>query len=160
MVILMFLVLLLAIILMWYISRSFWFVAAFSAIILLPAFMFWINTGRVLTLSENGCEIRFLWYKRFYCWEDFQEKKIEDYQNSFGHLSPYEGGIVLSSKKYRRSLRFDPAYYGMLRPFTFVYIYFRPKILPNPNPYPMVFAVDEEEILTKFKEWGIDLKKD
>lgn len=130
------------------------------AIPLLLALRYWIATGRTIVISENGCTVSFLWYKKHYLWEELKTKQFGDYKGCYGYRSPYQGGAEFSPSCIRKPVWLMPTEYSVLvHPLSYVFVYFRPNKLSTIDAqYPMIYTVDEVVFRTKLKEWGVPMK--
>lgn len=119
--------------------------------------LYWVSTGRTLTMDENGCTIRFLWFKKLFRWEDLQEKSVADYKSLSAHPMPYHGGVVFATKRMKRIGDAHPIYYSALRPFSSFYVYFHPEHLTEHRSYVKLYTVKESDFREKMSRWGIVL---
>ena len=132
---------------------------------ILPFFLvarYWIATNRKITISQNGCIVRFLWYKKEYPWGELKVKRFADYTNAYGYKSPYLGGAEFSPNMIHKPRWLRPLEYSILfHPFSFFFVYFFPKELSKTDrQYPMIYTVDEAFFREKMKEWDIQLQED
>ena len=146
---------------MYLLTQSVWLALALGGLPLLAlVFLYWISTGRTLVLDENGCTIRFLWFKKLHRWDDLQEKSVADYKDVAARPMPYHGGVVFAAKRMKRIGSAHPIYYSALRPFSSFYIYFRPEHLSEHRSYVKLYTVDEAVFREKMACWGVILDGD
>lgn len=133
-------------------------------IVFLIIFNIFLASGRTINLNQNGCEIKFLFVKKTYFWNELKVKKIEKHNMIFGFDVPPElTCIIFSKKKYFKPRFISPAMFCELVPFCFDYIYLN--LIPEnydmeklPTNY-SVYPVDEKLFYSKMKEWNIELEK-
>ena len=152
-------------------------------------FQDWIIYGREITLTQEGCTVRFLGFKRFYRWDQMKTKRkiklsIRYYR---GAVSGYKGVILFHKKSWvlQKHLQFFPDLaFSVPRtfyPFSFIFIVFEPRLNPPPpdpphwlpermrrNWYPewritgkgSGYFADEKQFFALLESWGIVLEGD
>ena len=134
-----------------------------AALIMYP-FMInvWIAFGRTIIMSQDGCTVKFLFFQKFYRWEDFKTKRYEYTENilpPFERGSPYTRGILFSTRNISKksSLKLATRCYFTPFPFSFIYVYFYPdNITERPSDaYPIYYATNEQELRIKLISWGV-----
>ena len=133
--------------------------------IYIMAVLVWIDMGRKIELTKEGCMISFLWIKRRYSWEEYPVKKIERYSdryNPWAPSTPYEEGAVFSKVPVKRSKKYRPAEprsYLTRYVFSTVWVCFRNEECGKKWSYnDGLYEVDKEEFLQKMEEWGVELE--
>ena len=138
-----------------------------SAALIMYPFMInvWIAFGRTIIMSKDGCAVEFLFFKKFYKWEDLKTKRYEHIENilpPFERGSPYSCGILLSKRKISKKsfLKLATRCYFTPFPFSFIYVYFYPDNMTErpANAYPIYYAANEQELRTKLISWGVLLE--
>lgn len=122
----------------------------------------WISYTRKITFSQDGCEVTFLWFRKFYSWDDLRTKRYEQYTfpaRLWERGSPFTHGVVFSPHRVRKSIFIKAATRGILSffPFSHIYVYFFPKgtsELPK-TAKPFYYAIDEAVFRQKMSEWRI-----
>ncbi len=120
------------------------------------------TTAATLTMDKNGCTIRLWFYKKAYKWEDLKTIRVEDLRDAL--LNDYVSGgydrcIVFSTKsKLRPFLYATP---NRQRTFATFYKTFAVYFINNDASHKrrtdnFLWACDEEELLAKLKEWGVE----
>ena len=136
-----------------------------AALIMYP-FMInvWIAFGRTIVMGKDGCTVEFLFFKKFYKWEDLKTKRYEYTENilpPFERGSPYTHGILLSPRNISKksSLKLATRCYFSPFPFSFIYVYFYPDNMTErpPNAYPIYYVTNEQEFRAALVSWGVFL---
>ena len=136
-------------------------IVIFSVYIILLEFA----TARTLVFSKEGCLVRWLFFKRFYRWEELQFKRYIDL-HEVRRLSstrgsaqlPYLGGAECSVKKIKRSKTDSPSYYAALHwTLSYFYVYFITTECPDEKGLAYEYLVDETEFRAKLAEWGVEM---
>lgn len=127
----------------------------------LDTLRYWIATGKTIIMSKEGCSIVFLWYRRYYRWDELQMKQFASYADAFGFRSPFLGGAEFSPKALRKPKWLNALEYCQwVHPISFFFVYFRPDIIPLMcEPKSDIYVVDEMEFRAKLKEWGVSLSE-
>lgn len=118
---------------------------------------YWIVFGRTLKMSAQGCEVSFLFIRRFYKWQDL-DIRFEYYSHRVSNRQPYSEGVLFSPKKISKPDWMLPATYCLLvHPFSFFFVYFYPRKEYNKwvIRYPDFYAADKTELLGLLKAWGV-----
>ena len=114
--------------------------------------------GRTIDMDENGCTIKFLFFKaRRYKWSEFKTICLEDNsQRLFGRGDPYQKFVVFSTREKFHTpelISIMTYLYFCLRPFRFFVVLFRPKRKFG------AYGIDEELFRSKMKEFGVEVQK-
>lgn len=87
-----------------------------------------ISTGRTFILDESGCTIRFWKFQKKYTWDQLKTKRIEKFDSPpiiTGAFSCYYlTEAVLCPHKIHKPKFVRPSTYGIIHPFSCVYINF------------------------------------
>lgn len=138
--------------------------------IYIMAVLVWIDMGRKIELTKDGCEISLFCVKKFYGWDEYRVKRIERYSENgriFGgakYKTAYEEGAVFCRVPLKRPTDYRPEdYVGSLKKpclFSTVSICFQnEKSKKWYNWGDEFYKVDKAEFLQKMEEWGIELEK-
>lgn len=133
-------------------------------IVFLIIFNIFLASGRTINLNQNGCEIKFLFVKKTYFWNELKVKKIENHSMIFGFDIPSElTCAIFSKKKYFKPKFISPSTYCEFHPFNFSFIYLN--LIPRnydaenlPTNY-SAYPIDEQLFYSKMKEWNIEFEK-
>lgn len=109
---------------------------------------FFIAYFKTIEITQDGCTVKLLCFKRKYQWSDLKTKRIENYESRlFGRSDYYEKGVVFSTRKNFCT----PELIGIstyllfcLNPFKFFVILFKPSFKKVSIP---TYEVDEEEFM-------------
>ena len=139
------------------------------AIPLIPFSIFLIlcpSNERTVEMNAEGCMVRFLWYKKFYRWDELQVKRLADYRycnwgwNRYAKVIEYDEGAEFSLKPVKRREGTSPPSYCVWHPLTYIYVNFRNKAAEEaPKSSEHVCEVDKEFFLAKMAEWGVVLEE-
>ena len=110
-------------------------------------------------MDKNGCTIQLGFYKKIYKWTDLKTIRVEDLRDAL--LNDYASGgydrcIVFSTKpNLKPFVHITPNRRRTFTTFykTFAVYFIKPDQKSTPN---YLWACDEEEMLAKLKEWGIE----
>ena len=132
----------------------------YSLIVLIVNIRQIISYGRVFEMDENGCTIKFLFFKaRRYKWSEFKTIRLEDNsQRLFGRGVPYKKCVVFSTREnFHTPEMIDILTYMelCLRPFRFFVVFFKTKTSTEVG----VYEVDEELFMSTMKEFGVEVQK-
>lgn len=124
---------------------------------LLVAIRFFVAFGRTFMLDETGITVSILGLHKKIAWEQFAHIAAYDSKNSLGYKDVACAGIEFSVRKMTRRLRCSPATYCFLfRPCSYIFCTYENIVVqPNGIKYPIIYAVDEKEILAKLTAMGI-----
>lgn len=138
------------------------------AIPLIPISIFLIlcpSCERIVEMSAEGCTVRFLWYKKFYRWDELQVKRLADYRycnwgwNAYHKVIEYDEGAEFSPEPVKRREGTSPPSYCVWHPLTYIYVNFRNKAAEEaPKWSEHICEVDKEFFLAKMAEWGVVLE--
>ncbi len=133
-----------------------------GVLLLLITVRYWIATGRVFTLSEKGCEVRFLCFKQAYSWDQFMVKKEESCQGYISYKNQYTDGVYFSRRKVHKPDWMSPVDYSLwIHPFSFVFINFRKaNLTKTEKALPTVYEVERELFIRFMNEWNIKIEKE
>ena len=114
---------------------------------------------RTLEINKYGCEIKFLFYKRLYKWEELKTVKIQSFIHTmYGRTSMRMKGIVFSTRtdfKFPENVS-DSLYLDLhLNPFCFFIVLFKSQ---NKNNKPL-YEVEEEPFMKLLEEYGVEVQK-
>ena len=121
----------------------------------------WWNEGRTIIIDKKGCLIKFLFYKKYFLWNELNVRQMRP---KIG-LWEYEG-VVFSAHAYDRpgdSSNCD--YYMLKHPFTCFVVNFSGKHRPimYGQAFPVVIdgeicSIDKERFINKMEEWNVKLE--
>ena len=118
-----------------------------------------ISYGRVFEMDENGCTIKFLFFKaRRYKWSEFKTIRLEDNSQRLFGGDPYKKCVVFSTRENFHTPEMINILTYMelcLRPFRFFVVFFKTKTSKEVG----VYKVDEELFMSKMKEFGVEVQK-
>lgn len=121
------------------------------------ALRYWMVLGRTIVLDESGCYVKFLWYERFYKWNELKVKREEKYPQVFSYRFPYTKGIVFSPYSIHRPKWLGPVEYGiLLQPISFVFLFFASERNTNLSFFG-IYEVEEVNLKEKLRMWNVDL---
>ena len=124
-------------------------------------------------MSEDGCIIKVLFWKRIYCWNAFETVRFLDFNqcSKGGHYggAPYfsEGILFCTRRIPKYPVKVDPPTYFLLRDpqgLRSFYIQFPPessytkKQLGVPEYGFYQYRLDREEFMSKVEEWGLKIE--
>lgn len=115
----------------------------------------WVLKGKTIIMDAEGCDIRFWKFRKKYLWSDFQTKRLEIYCASYGYRKK---GIVFCKKRIRSMNESHPCNYVLTRPyFSYFYVTFpaAEEDKTQGNSKEDFREVDEEEFISKMKEWNV-----
>ena len=121
---------------------------------------------RTVEMSAEGCTVRFLWYKKFYRWDELQVKRLADYRycnwgwNRYAKVIEYDEGAEFSPKSVKRREGTSPPSYCVWHPLTYIYVNFQNKASKETGKLSEhICEVDKEFFLAKMAEWGVILEE-
>ena len=120
--------------------------------------------GMTLTMDENGCTLDFLWIRKKYLWSDLKTIRVEDLREALyatPDSSGYEKCIVFSTKARIKPFIYATPHFRYDFLFrihfkTFVVYFVKYDKEGKRCHSDALWACEEEEMLTKLKEWGIE----
>lgn len=121
-----------------------------------------ISYERTVEMSAEGCTVRFLWYEKFYRWDEMQVRRLADYSECrWGKALcvRYSEGAEFSPKRVRRRESQPPQFYCQSHPLTYIYVNFRNKAAEEFPRLEHVCEADKEVFLAKLSEWGVVLEE-
>ena len=116
----------------------------------------WLCEGKTIIMDAEGCDISFWKFRKKYLWSEFQTKRLEIYCASRGYR---KRGIVFCKKRIKSMNESHPSNYAFIRPFlSYFYVTFpaaeEDKTRGN-DPEKDLCEVNEEEFISKMKEWNV-----
>ena len=140
-----------------------WGILVLCVFFAICAFKLLMIYGSTLTMDENGCTLDFLWIRKKYLWSDLKTIRVEDLRATIyatHDSSGYEKCIVFSTKARIKpfiyatpNFRYD--FFGTHFKTFFVYfVKYNKDGKRNDNG--TLWSCEEEEMLAKLKEWGIE----
>ena len=110
-----------------------------------------------MEFNKDGCVLTFLFFKKKHKWDELKTIRVEDLRACFPPEKLYDRCIVFSKKMVRPYTFLTPMNRSILFGgfFNTFYVHFLRKGERYKKGYNF-FAVDEEEILAKLKEWGVE----
>lgn len=118
-----------------------------------------ITIGRIITMTDFGCKIKFWKYTREYAWDAITLKRQEP--PHLGLRLPYHhGGVFFSIRPSRKPAWLDPTLYCMFcHPVSCFYVYFSPNgVKQDQSTTPGIYEVGKNEFLCQLKTWGIEIE--
>ena len=119
--------------------------------------------GTTLTMDANGCTLEFLWIRKKHLWSDLKTIRVEDLRAAIyatPDSSGYEKCIVFSTKtRIKPFIYATPHFrYDLFGTHfkTFVVYFVKYNKEGKRNDSGALWACDEEEMLAKLKEWGVE----
>lgn len=133
---------------------------------------YWIAFGREIQLTKEGCNVSFLWFKKFYTWDQMKTKRVTKVFIGGRVFRLCYNGLLLSNKKVW--LLETKIFYGLTfnvptyHPFSLVFVLFEPNLLSrvqSPNWFPKWmkqeldsgYFADEEELFSLLNSWGVSV---
>ena len=120
-----------------------------------------ISTGRTFILDESGCTIRFWKFQKKYTWDQLKTKRIEKFDSPpiiTGAFSCYYlTEAVLCPHKIHKPKFVRPSTYGIIHPFSCVYINFN--LCNDKWQRGRYYEAEEAVFREKMKQWGIELEE-
>jgi hypothetical protein len=145
-------------------------VASFSLSMILVFCMIlpsWAFEGRTMIFNAEGVEFYFWKLRRKYLWSELKTIRLEYFQRRTGkYKSKKEDprrGIVFSTKKILKPHDEHPVEAATSAKYLF-YVTFpvdpddRTERSDSPDAYIEPYEVDEEEFMTKMREWNIPIE--
>lgn len=135
-------------------------------VMLIFSVRYWITTGRVFEMEEQGCTIRFLGFSKFYKWDEFTVKNYVDFTQMPINGTTNYGGVVFSPRRVRQPKWMQPVSYCMyvhLSPFSFVFVNFKTQRLYREKwtyVNPDIYVYDEDLFFEKLREWNVIISKE
>lgn len=132
----------------------------FSLVYLVLFVPFVLATGKTVSLTRDGCEIRFLFYRRTYSWDDFKVKRVENYSEVLSYKRTYDAGIFFSVSHLQRIRWMGPVEQSAIsHPLKTFFVIFH---MEAPNKavayYPIPYEVDKNSFINMLSQWGIVLQ--
>ena len=120
--------------------------------------LLWMQKCKTYELDKDGVCVKFWKYKKKYAWEEFEVKKLENYE--FALFSQYSEGVVFSTKQIKGSGLFStPERYSVIHFFIPLaspfFIDFK-ESAQNPS-LGRSYRVDKEAFLTALKDLGVEI---
>ena len=111
-----------------------------------------------IEFSKDGCDLKFWFIKKHFKWNELKTIRIEDLRACFPPERNYDKCLIFSKKDSVRPYTFltpmnRTVLFGGF--FNTFYVHFLRKGENYKKGYNF-FAVDEEEMLAKLKEWGVE----
>lgn len=140
---------------------SFWII--FGVFIFLLLSRVAIASLRTFEISEEGCQVSIMGYKKMYRWTQLETKRIVRYEYEKSKFS-YKTCLELCKKKVKRLKLLPGSYCACVHPFTFIYVYFGEKEKLNFIEKEVASGVDsyvteEVDFIPQLREWGIELEE-
>ena len=134
-----------------------WWFFVFQSIIFLLFIILVLFDIKTFILSESGCTVKVLFFKKHFLWSDLKTKRIVDVkQKLMGGNTPYLKCVIFSKRNKQNAFRIlNPLAYHAINPFKFIIIYFT----PSKGTYGY-YEVEETEFMAKMEEWGVELSID
>ena len=132
-------------------------------LVLIPAVLwilpFAMATCREITMDEQGCTVRFIFFTRCYTWQELVTCKRERYTR-VTYKSPYDEAVIFSPHRIRKPKWMKPLEYVFIAPpFSFFFVHFMPRnkelYESRLNGFPLLCCIDSEEFLSKMAEWKV-----
>ena len=142
-------------------------------IITIPTLLLIPSLFKEIQMSEDGCIIKVLFWKRIYCWNALETVRFLDFNqcSKGGHYggAPYfsEGILFCTRRIPKYPVKVDPPTYFLLRDpqgLRSFYIQFPPessytkKQLGVPEYGFYQYRLDREEFMSKVEEWGLKIE--
>lgn len=137
---------------------SLWVAVLINSPAILVAILGLISYGRTFVLSEDGCTVCFLNYRKHYSWGELKTKRIEHYYSpdAFGGTisCPYIEVAIMAPHVIHKPKFIRAPLYSCLHPLSCIYINFA----LNEGNYETgrYYEVDKETFLQYMKAWNIN----
>lgn len=119
---------------------------------------------RTFIITEKGCQISLLWYKKLYHWEELKTKRITTYE--FGKHKIISNICIELCKKNIKKLNMLPSLYcRKFHPFTFIFVCVCEKeklgfFEKNLSGWRSLFMYGiEPDFISQLREWGVELEE-
>lgn len=138
---------------------------AILAVLLVNIFVYFLLVSygiaifRTLVFGPQGCEVNFLCFSKFYTWDDFKVKRIEQTSIEWKMPQNYARSAVFAVEEHDRPKRTLPEdYYPFFAPWSVIFVKFYDS---NPKPKEVYdfYVVDESLFREKMAEWGVELEE-
>ena len=146
-------------------NAFFYLLVALVIIVLIIDFKFFVASMRNILMTEKGCQISVLWYKKLYTWKELQTKRIVMYEYTELKKS-YKYCLELCKKKIDPLKVLPNSYCQDLHPFSFVFIYFGEKEKLNfvernveERGGSFLYVANEWNFVEQLREWGVELEE-
>lgn len=118
---------------------------------------YWIATGKILIMNENGCKVRFLFFEKSYTWNEFNVKRLENNQFYISYKNQYTECVIFSQRNIHKPKWMSPVDYSFLvRPFSIVFVNFKKANLSAiEKTLPAIYEVDRDEFMGLMKKWNV-----
>ena len=132
----------------------------FFILIFLILFRLILKSSYTIIMDEKGCTVKFLFYKKTHKWEELKTIRIEDLSLTRDVGRVFSKCIVFSTKSKLRPFKYQSPYsryevYGnVFNTFAVYFIKYKPNGKRADDG--ILWACDEEEMLAKIKEWGVE----
>ncbi len=111
---------------------------------------------RSFEFDEKGCRISIGFISRFYSWEYYKIKSIEDCTKTIGNrVYGYKKAIVFSKKhRSRLTLFLDPsAYFLWFGSFSFIFLFYQ----PNDGERLSINEINDEDFIAFLQDIGVNI---
>lgn len=123
--------------------------------------LYFLDT-RTLIISRQGICAKFGLYKRDYKWSDFKCICLQNYKKpDIYSRECADEAIVLSAKQSEISIKRSHKTQSFLHPLSFLYISFCSDDAADtyfPEYGWICYRANKREVLSKFAEWGVEVK--
>lgn len=120
----------------------------------------WIWEGRTLIMTEEGCEVCFLCFKKRYHWEEMKVKRVEHYYTVL-HKTNYTDAAFFSVRSMHKPSWYHAGDYGFwFHPFSFIFVYFiADSDKKNGGKYAhLSYSIDEDLFFEMMESWSVNLE--
>lgn len=114
---------------------------------------------RTLEMSQDGCTISFLVFRRSYKWKNFAIKRVEDYGKCRISDRVYNEGIFFSLYPWKKPKWVSAGYYMIRHPWSCFAIHFKSNKRIYVRGHADTYEVDRRFFIERMKEWGIEIEK-
>ena len=141
-------------------SAMFLYVSA--ALLFLFTLCVYVSVGRTFTMNQEGCTISFLCFRRTYRWSEFRTIRLMKYTPDVLHGFPYSEGCVFLKKRKKLHPKLVTEYSVFIRPFSFIYVYFKPEkeLKKWHQSYLPKYEIEKTTFMQKMHEWNVAVQED
>ncbi len=139
-------------------SDGFWYVSI--AVMIIFALRIYVSVGRTLTMNQEGCTISFLCFRRTYKWSEFKAIRLIKCMPDVLHGFPYSEGCVFLKKREKLHPELVTEYSIFIRPFSFVYVYFKPEkeLKKWYESYLPRYEIEKVIFMEKMRKWNVPVQ--
>lgn len=126
-------------------------------------FPFAMATCREIMMDNNGCKVRYIFFTRYYKWEDIVTCRLEKYSR-VTYKSPYDSAVIFSAHRIWKPRWMKPLEYVFIAPpGSFFFVHFMPENRElydsKINGFPLLCCIDKQEFLSRMSEWNIPIQE-